>query len=100
MASVCRKFCDTLMDPFPKATVDIYQSDIPAIINCFSLFLGQQNLDRRIATAEKMLAGASPLYSAHFVTPKQFLWIGTREIVDRLRANSFTERITPSAIAA
>jgi hypothetical protein len=101
MASVCGNFCDTVTNPFPKATVDIYQSDIPAIIKSFSLFLGQHNLDRRIATAEKMLAGASPLYSARFVTPKQFLWIGTREIVDRLRGNSFTqERITPSAMAA
>ena len=90
-----------MSDPFPKATVDIYQSEIPAIIKSFSLFLGRENLDRRIATANKMLAGAAPLYRAYFVTPKQFLWIGTREIVDRLRENSFNqERLTPYALAS
>lgn len=67
----------------------------------FSQFLGREILDRRIATAEKMLAGASGIYRAYFVAPKEFLWIGTQEIVDRLRRGSFTqERITPSAIAA
>jgi hypothetical protein len=67
---------------FPDATFDIQEREIPRILNIFSQFLGKERLRRRIELAEKMLAGASPTYGALFVRPKQFLWLGTRNLFE------------------
>lgn len=81
--------------------LDLYEHKIPATIKTVTLFLGRDNLDRRIATAEKMLAGALPLYRENFVKPRQFLWIGTRDILKDLRSRSFNlKSATPTMIAA
>ncbi len=81
--------------------IDVYEHNIPAIVKAVALFLGRDNLDRRIATAEKALAGALPLYRENFVRPRQFLWIGTRDILKNLRSGSFTlKSATPTIIAA
>jgi hypothetical protein len=81
--------------------IDVYEHRIPAIVRTVTLFLGRENLDRRVATAEKMLAGALPLYRENFVRPRQFLWIGTRDILKNLRNGSFSlKSATPTMIAA
>jgi hypothetical protein len=73
---------------FPEATFDIQEREIPRILNIFSQFLGKENLKRRIELAEKMLAGASPTYGALFVRPKQFLWLGTRDLFQFINQRS------------
>ncbi len=81
--------------------IDLYEHNIPAMVKTVTLFLGKENLDRRIATAEKMLAGATPLYRENFVRPRQHLWIGTRDILKSLRDGSFSlKSATPTVIAA
>ena len=48
-----------------------------------------------------MLTGATPLYRENFVRPRQYLWIGTRDILKSLRDGSFSlKSATPTVIAA
>jgi hypothetical protein len=87
--------------PFPKATVHVYEHQIPGMLKCFSLFLGENNLIYRIQTAQKMYAEGSPIYREFLIRRRQFLWFGTREILDRLRERGRSnERLTPTAVAA
>jgi len=88
-------------NPFPKSTLDIYESEVPWILRSFSVFLGEENLKRRIQTAEKMFLGAPPIYREHFVRRKQFLWIGAHQIRTLLQAGQFRQRLlNPTMVAA
>lgn len=81
--------------------IDVYEHNIPAIIKTVTLFLGKESLDRRIATAEKMLVAAGSLYRENFVIPRQSLWIGTRDIRKSLRDGSFKlKSASPTVVAA
>jgi hypothetical protein len=86
---------------FPKSVVDIYESEVPAILKSFSVFLGEDNLKRRIETAAKMFTGASPLYREYFVRRKQFLWIGAHQIRHLIQVKQFRQKsVTPSMAVA
>jgi hypothetical protein len=88
-------------NPFPKSVVDIYESEVPAILKSFSVFLGEDNLKRRIETAEKMFTRASPIYGEYFVRRKQFLWIGAHQIRHLIQAKQFRQKsVTPSIAVA
>jgi hypothetical protein len=85
---------------FPEATFDIQEREIPKLLNIFSNFLRKENLNRRIELAEKMLAGASPTYRALYVRPKQFLWLGTRDLFQFRSQERSSREFTAPMIAA
>jgi hypothetical protein len=87
--------------PYLAATVEIYEHQIPGLLASFSLFLGKEELAHRIEVAEKMLRQAPPVYKEFFVGPKQFLWLGTKELF-RLSTEGRLKLkfMSPTAIAA
>jgi hypothetical protein len=46
--------------PFPRATIELKESEIPSILKSFRSFVGDERLKRRIELADKMIASASP----------------------------------------
>ena len=84
---------------FPRATIELRESEIPAILKAFRAFVGEERLERRIQLADKMIASASPAYRDCFVRPKQSLWLGTRELLRLVKGGRLgREPLTPAAV--
>lgn len=87
--------------PFPRATIELSDSEIPSILKCFRSFVGKERLERRIELADKMIASASPTYRAQFVRPRQSLWTGTRELIRLVESGLLgREHLTPTAVVS
>jgi hypothetical protein len=86
---------------FPRATVDIWESEIPSILKMFRAFVGKEQLTRRTELADKMVASGGQIYGERFVRPRQALWLGTRELFRLVEEDRLgKEPLTPAALLA